>query len=313
MIGQSVQSDDPTARRYSYSSTKMGVKERANELVQLFRISRADPAHKVEFTLQTFGNTVQRIQELTGVTVENLKVLDIGPGQQLRHMRCFSQKNDVVGIDLDVIPQGLAVVDYLRMLRHSPLTRTVKTLARKALGSDARFEAALARALGVTSFPPLPVLRMSATRMTFPDATFGLVCSYSVLEHIDDPAAALREVRRVLKPGGVAYLSVHIYTSHSGAHDPNIMAAGKPMAPFWPHLRPEYAATVSPSTYLNRISLADWRLMFQEIMPGVQFINERQDSEIGDGLKELRERGELAQYTDEELMTVNFVAVWKKP
>jgi hypothetical protein len=106
---------------------------------------------------------------------------------------------------------------------------------------------------------------------------------------------------------------VHIYTSHSGAHDPNIMAAGRPMPPLWPHLRPEYAANVSPSTYLNRISLADWRLMFQEIMPGVQFVNERQDSEIGNGLQELRERGELAQYTDEELMTVNFVAVWKKP
>jgi SAM-dependent methyltransferase len=312
MIGASVQSDDPSARRYSYSSTKMGVKNRANELIQLFRISRVDPAGKVAFTLQTFRNTVQRIEELAGVTVENLKVLDIGPGQQLRHMRCFSQKNDVVGIDLDVIPQGLQVVDYLRMLRHSPLTRTMKTLARKALGSDARFTAALARELGVKDFPQLPVLRMSATRMTFPDATFGLVCSYSVFEHIDDPAAALKEVRRVLKPGGVAYISVHIYTSHSGAHDPDIMASGRPVAPLWPHLRPQFESTVNPSTYLNRLSLADWRLMFQEIMPGVQFVNERQDSEIGDGLKELRERGELAQYTDEELMTVNFVAVWKK-
>ena len=44
--------------------------------------------------------------------------------------------------------------------------------------------------------------------------------------------------------------------------------------PFWPHLRPEFESTVSPSTYLNRLSLADWRLMFQEIMPGVQFVNE---------------------------------------
>jgi hypothetical protein len=64
---------------------------------------------------------------------------------------------------------------------------------------------------------------------------------------------------------------------------------------------------------LNRLSLADWRELFEKTMPGVGFFSDRQDAEIGNGLKELRDAGELADYSDDELMTVNFIAIWHKP
>src|SRR5258706_9884999 len=86
-----------------------------------------------------------------------------------------------------------------------------------------------------------------------------------------------------------------------------------PQSPHWPHLRAAYAHTVQPSTYLNKLTLPQWKKLFEEAMPGVSFVHERQDGDMAAPLKALRDAGELAQYTDEELLTVNLVAVWKKP
>lgn len=43
----------------------------------------------------------------------------------------------------------------------------------------------------------------SAMAVPFPDGTFDAVFSHGVLEHLSDPIAATKELRRVLKPGGV--------------------------------------------------------------------------------------------------------------
>lgn len=53
--------------------------------------------------------------------------------------------------------------------------------------------------------PQLCVLRGDATRLPFPDATFERVhCSW-LLEHVPSPVAVLKEVRRVLRPGGFCH------------------------------------------------------------------------------------------------------------
>jgi ubiquinone/menaquinone biosynthesis C-methylase UbiE len=44
--------------------------------------------------------------------------------------------------------------------------------------------------------------------MPFPDATFDVIWCSEVLEHLMDPTYALSEMRRVLKPGGIAMVTV---------------------------------------------------------------------------------------------------------
>lgn len=44
-------------------------------------------------------------------------------------------------------------------------------------------------------------------RLPFPDRTFDAVTSFGVLEHVRDDLASLREIHRVLKKGGIFYIT----------------------------------------------------------------------------------------------------------
>jgi arsenite methyltransferase len=70
-----------------------------------------------------------------------------------------------------------------------------------ALGLDPS-EAMLARAVRAHAGLQIGFLRADAQRLPLRDATVDAVVSIAVLQHIPDPAAALAEMTRVLRPGG---------------------------------------------------------------------------------------------------------------
>jgi SAM-dependent methyltransferase len=48
-------------------------------------------------------------------------------------------------------------------------------------------------------------------RMTFPDNSFDLFITQDVMEHVNNPVKAFREISRVLKPNGIYLFTVPIY------------------------------------------------------------------------------------------------------
>ncbi len=68
----------------------------------------------------------------------------------------------------------------------------------------------------------LPEVDIAAPALPLPfrDASLGLVVAQEVLEHLADPAACLREIHRVLRPGGLLYLQTPWMLGwHSGPSD----------------------------------------------------------------------------------------------
>ena len=65
--------------------------------------------------------------------------------------------------------------------------------------------------------------RADGQALPFPDAAFDMVLSHAVIEHVADAPRYLRELARVLKPGGFMYLSTAPYLSFAGAHLPRLV------------------------------------------------------------------------------------------
>ncbi len=61
--------------------------------------------------------------------------------------------------------------------------------------------------------PALPLAQGDVTRLPIAGACVDAVLAFDVIEHLEDDLAALREIRRVLRPGGVALINVPAFTS----------------------------------------------------------------------------------------------------
>ena len=306
---------EPAGLQGSYVQTNLGLVGRLNEFRNLFRIwGRHATTNRIRHDLEDVRAHELEISALLGAPVAGLRLLEIGPGQQLTQLAYFGTKNDVVGIDLDVIMQRLDLRSCLRTLKQNGWLRTCKTVGRKLARIDAHARKELASQLG-QAVPNLRVLQMDATKMFFPDNHFDVVFSLCTFEHLPNPAAVVSEIRRVLKPGGVMFIGLHLFTCDSGCHDLRILAGQRGDLPYWAHLRPEHERKIRPNSYVNRLRLAHWVRIFQSNMPGCRVEAVCCDtSELSRlELSKLRSQGELMDYSDDELLAYGVNAVWRKP
>lgn len=98
--------------------------------------------------------------------------------------------------------EGASVLD----LGCGPGTITVEFADRVAPGRVVGLDAAetvIERAAAQFERPNLEFVVGDAFALPFDDDTFDIVHAHQVLQHVTDPVAMLREMRRVAKPGGV--------------------------------------------------------------------------------------------------------------
>lgn len=97
-----------------------------------------------------------------------------------------------------------------------------------------RLEQRVAEAFGERNgLPPVNLRTVDAQEpLPYSDGAFDAVFAWSVFEHVDDVPRALREIHRVLRPGGAFFLIINpLYYSAHGGHLWNVL--DEP----WIHLR----------------------------------------------------------------------------
>lgn len=100
-------------------------------------------------------------------------VLEAGCGTGSQTIIIAGQNPECTFLSIDISPSSL----------ETARTRVIETLGKSA-ESQVTFKQA------------------DMTRLSYPDATFDHIFICFVLEHLAEPVAALKEVRRVLRPGG---------------------------------------------------------------------------------------------------------------
>ena len=124
----------------------------------------------------------------------------------------------------------------------------------------------------------------------------------------------MAEVVRVLRPGGVAYFSIHPYTSQSGCLDPRVFTDRWREVEDWPHLRPQMKGKIDgPNVFLNKLRLKQWKELFTSRMESAQFTLIPGHESAVETAKKLQSQGELLEYSIEELTVGELIVIWKKP
>lgn len=147
-------------------------------------------------------------------------------------------------------------------------------------------------------------------RLPYGSASFDLATSVAAFEHFLDVPAVVAELWRVLRPGGMAWVSIHLFTSPSGGHNLSFtqipLRTIPPGVDPWDHLRRRRLPFTVP--------LNEWRM--------AQYHNEfARHFEIIKSYCALREGeqwltpticAELAAYSRDELTCAGLVIVARK-
>jgi SAM-dependent methyltransferase len=291
-----------------YTSHWCGLRSFMADAIRGYRTNAGRHSDMVASRIQELREIEQRIFNTYNFVLRDLDVLEIGPGPVPVQLMCLGRHNRVTGIDINYMPKRRTPLTLYQVYRKNGPVRSLKTMGRWLTGIDSQYRREASRQVG--SAPTWPeILCMDAHDLRFEDNSFNFILSRSVFQHLRDPQRALMEAQRVLRPGGIGLIGLHLWTAPNGyTHTPVDYATAD-----WPHLQ-GIAQPQDIDASRNRIRLAQWQQIFHEITPTSQVNAEGPDSLVlRDRARFLKQAGRLSEYTLEELVSWGVTALWKKP
>jgi 2-polyprenyl-3-methyl-5-hydroxy-6-metoxy-1,4-benzoquinol methylase len=170
-----------------------------------------------------------------------------------------------------------------------PLSLAEETSSVVAIDIVNRFVGAGTRLARERSLPNLHFAQADGQALPFSDASFDVVLSHAVIEHVADAPRYLRECRRVLKPGGWMYLSTAPYLSFAGAHLPRLKI------PVPLHLI--FGRTIAFKTFVQLAKHAPWTLRepeYENTFIKLARQNRLKDDDLLELVRVKRLRGQVA-------------------
>lgn len=292
----------------------MSVAQKIRVARSLFAYHRSRSAAFAEHDYRdVYGTTRERLERALGRSLTAMRILDVGCGQRAPATLLFAAAgNTVTGIDTELVTPGPGPGSFLRVWRANGLERASKTLIRQ-LCFDPVYDRRLSELVGrPVSRGELDLRRVSVVELPFDDASFDVVISNAVFEHVPDVPAALAQVVRVLRPGGVCHIRIHLFPSLSGGHHVAWAYPDESIpddVPPWDHLR----ESRSPAhVYLNGLKDSDYRAAFGAV-PELAVLDWSAVRTEGETLLTPEIERELAdRYTREDLLTRSVVVIARR-
>lgn len=161
-----------------------------------------------------------------------------------------------------------------------------------------------------------------------------LVMSLSTFEHFTDGAGVLREIHRVLRPGGKLFANFQpVWTSSAGHHLHHIESVARVIPPWahllwtpatmrralesrWPADAPmsldEAVAWIYESSEINRVDVVTLRRMFETAPLTIEWMTPLLEDESGDRPRLAAYLATLLPHSAEELLTRGFSIMMRK-
>jgi len=245
-----------------------------------------------------------------GCDVAGTRVLDIGCGSFHPYTLLMGAAGAwAVGGDTEpLVRAGVHGARFRRFRAESPAVRACVRFAYDVCRQAVYYGSLRRAAAAPLCARDAHLVRLDGSRTPFADAAFDVCVSSAAFEHMEDVPATVREIARILRPGGFADVHIHLFASLTGGHDPVLYDRAVPPSHFrlWGHL---YDPEWTPPVPLNRWRESQFRAAFERSFTIVErtIASTCGASQLTDDI-----RARLPGFDREELITESVIYVLQR-